>query len=230
MITTLVFFDAGALISRAAEQIVTNVHFIVPEIIYLKPDINSKTSSTIGEFQWYVGSTVNTATFEETLSTGENPTGSVYFEYTAASSVDISFKFIDDNLNDYTSLPEQSGIVINGTRILPQGNSSQNNTIHSIGSNFNGQILSGYSPALNPYEKGCYIEWTASFTDSTDGIDKSVKAYTYVYKPYIQQAGVALKSVNGTSSRRLYAQNTAWISGINGLLEAGNYCPNQKCL
>ena len=68
---------------------------------------------------------------------------------------------------------------------------------------------------------------TVTFTDSTDKRVKTVQAYTYVYKPYIEPVGVAHRTCNDRGDNH-YAQNVAWISGVHDTDSSalGSHYPN----
>ena len=223
MLSTLIFFNVGAMISIAADQTSANVHFVVPEVIYLKPQMNSGVATTPSDFQWYVGSTVNPGDFSETLTSGEKNSGDVFFEYANTSDAEISYKYLREDFSDYTA--SGCSLVLAGASIVPSDSASGTRSYKINANSFNGKITAGQSPALAANESGCVIEWTATFTDNSDNVQKCAKAYTYVYKPYVQPVGVAFRTVNETGSNH-YGQNVAWISGINKVLEQGNAIPN----
>lgn len=217
LLTTFCFFDIGSLVSEAKIETAANenpsVYFYVPEAIYLAPKINSLTTAQTYNFQWFIQNTVTTSdtSIEPTVKTGYDTEGYVYFSYANLSgNVTLSAKFLN------SSMGALSGGSITNTAMSTDGMYQKAEITQS-----------SKSPSLAASATGCYIEWTASYTDSVDGYAKTVTAYTYVYKPYIQPFGVALKTINdrGLDS---YGDNISWISGVHGYSEIGGRIPRAE--
>ena len=217
LLTTFCFFDIGSLVSEAKIETAANenpsVYFYVPEAIYLAPKINSLTSANTYNFQWFIQNTVETSdtSKEPTVKTGYDTSGYVYFSYANLSgNVTLSAKFLSSTMGALS------------------GGSITDVTMSDDGKYKKATIKQGStSPSLAASATGCYIEWTASYKDSVDGYQKTVTAYTYVYKPYIQPFGVALKTINNRGDNS-YGDNISWISGVHGYSETGGRIPRAE--
>lgn len=220
LLTTLITFNVSSIIANAAESSYANVHFSVPEAIYLTPTMSASTTQTSSSFQWYVDSTVDKSTFAETLSTGEKTTGNVFFEYGAAKEITLSYSFVNTS---FTAYPTSGTVTLSGDSSIRTAANTYafNPAVNTV----NATITAGNSPAMSSSENGCYIEWKASYTDLSDGLKKCAYAYTYVYKPNVQPVAVALRNVNENKTDS-YAQNISWISGIHKIGGSANYYPN----
>ena len=179
----------------AAAADTDSVVFIVPEAIYLAPDYDSYVTSGSYAFQWYVNNSYSDGTV--TADPWASATGNFRFQYAGASQVQFSYEWIGAT---------GGSITIDNTARTP------NNDFTLSGP---AAISAGVSPAMAAEQTGLYIRWTARFTDSNDGLVKRVQAYTYVYKPYVQPVGTALRTVNDRGSNT-YGGNLSWISGVHG--------------
>ncbi|MEE1245894.1 MAG: bacterial Ig-like domain-containing protein [Acutalibacteraceae bacterium] len=251
VLTTLVCFDIGALFGSAVDtssaitvtdNSIPNVYFYAPEQVYLEPSLTGYTAQGKYNYQWFVDSTVNSSTNLETLRTGENSTGRFYFYYENASQVTVSYKYLSYNMSDMTAYTQTSqtgtGDYANAnctikldeyaTPLRAYNTSGTSSYIYytKAGNKIDTTITrDSVSPFLAASSKGCYIEWKVTFVDKVDGQTKVVYRYTYLYKPYIQPVGSALRAENarGTNS---FGQNISWISGIHSLLTTGDRYPN----
>lgn len=261
LFTTFVCFDIGSLFSSAIDTSsaitvtknnLKNVYFYAPEAIYLTPNLEAYSKQQSYSFQWFADSTVQ-SDYSAKLNTGEKSTGNIYFHYDDASKVSIMFRYLDKNMNEMTKFTDtnQSSttadyanpdttikVAAYSTPLKPYNtNSVSSNTRYSVSSNTMNTTITGSaskSPYLLANSDGCFIEWTAEFVDKTDGITKSVKAYTYVFKPVIEPVGALTRTVNdrGTDS---YGSNFSWLSGIHSITGTGGYYPktaqgNRGCI
>ncbi|MBQ8243274.1 MAG: hypothetical protein IJZ40_07405, partial [Bacteroidaceae bacterium] len=73
----------------------------------------------------------------------------------------------------------------------------------------------GANPLVN--ETGYWIKWTVTYTDKMDGVEKSVSAYTYVYKTFYLPvvAAAYMEEDDGTSSTN--CSTIAYLSGIHSI-------------
>ena len=245
LMSGLCFFDIGSVISAALISKSSNaltaagsttaypsVYFIVPEAVYLKPSISSRSANESAQFQWFVGQTASfnssTKTVSTSKQTGEQSSGNLYFYYANASSVSISFRWVNSKLENYSSSSAGSGAYINvgGSQLNCMNYSSTAAKSFTYSTNMVTAALttSSNSPTLSTSETGCYIEWHATFTDSVDGYSKTVTAYTYVYKPYNQPIGVAINTRNNRGTNH-WGHDLSWISGFHGIVSADSYYP-----
>ena len=252
MLSTLITFNVGSLISSAQQSAITvtdnqkeNVYFYVPEQIYLAPDLDAHLTQDRYSFQWFVDSEIDRATHTATPRTGENSNGKFYFYYKNATSVTVSFKYLNQDLSimdAYTST-SQSNASVNyanqnstiklaaSTVALSASNTRTDvaRTRYTVATNTIDTTVTreGLSPYLLADTTGYYIEWTVNYVDGADGYTKAVRAYTYVYKPFIQPSGTALRTENnrGTNS---FGQNISWLSGIHGFTTTGSYYPKSE--
>ncbi|HAS38585.1 MAG TPA: hypothetical protein DCS04_08355, partial [Ruminococcaceae bacterium] len=197
--------------SKMKADVSAPVHFYVPEAIYLKPVINSLVADTSSSFQWYIQNSVNESDVNAvpTVKSSYDTSGNVYFHYAnAVGNVSISSKWISSKNNSSVSFLKTAEKTADSGKFITFA-MDQNLT----------------SPTLTKSETGCYIEWTANYVDATDGYTKSVTAYTYVYKPYIQPAGTIIRQKNTRGSSH-YGSNFSWVSGIHSNSEKGTYSPN----
>ncbi|MEE1065750.1 MAG: bacterial Ig-like domain-containing protein, partial [Acutalibacteraceae bacterium] len=242
LMTALVFFDIGAAMAFAKDAINVSdssygdkVYFYVPEQVYLKPSLTAHNTQERANFQWFVDAEINKSTHEiSKLNTGEKTSGNLYFYYKNASSVSITFKYFNADFSEmtaYTSTAASTSSAnyanMNSTikfssyasaisAVNTRTDSSR--TRYSLNSNLIDTAITNesVSPYLLSTESGCYIEWTATFVDSLDGLTKTAVAYTYVYKPNITPAGNAMFIKN---DRGYDHDNSAisWISGFHTL-------------
>ncbi|MBQ7548485.1 MAG: hypothetical protein IJT03_02140, partial [Clostridia bacterium] len=258
ILTTFVFFDIGNAFKASAatsadgsisvtdNDVNGGVYFYVPEEVYLQPSLTSHTTQDRYNFQWFVDSAIDTTTHAATPRTGENSSGNLYFYYEYASQVSISYKYLSQNLSDMTAYTVSSmststsdyanancfiKLAANSNYLRASNTSTNSSNIrYTVGGNtINTTITTeSVSPYLLASTTGYYIEWTASFVDSRDGLTKTAYAYTYVYKPYIQPIGVGLRTKNNRGNDS-YGSINAWLSGLHGLNgTAGSYYPKAE--
>ena len=111
LMTTLVFFDIGAAMAFAKDAINVSdsgygdkVYFYVPEQVYLKPSLTAHNTQERANFQWFVDAEINKSTHEiSKLNTGEKTSGNLYFYYKNASSVSITFKYLNADFSEMTA-------------------------------------------------------------------------------------------------------------------------------
>ena len=254
MLTTFVCFDIGALLGSAvdtspavtvSDNDVSNVYFYVPEQIYLEPSLTGYTAQGKYSYQWFVDSTVDSLSNLQTLRTGENSAGNFYFYYENASQISISYNYLKSDMTAMTAYAN-TGTT---TTTADYANANCNIKLASYSTPLRAYDTSGVtsyiyytvagnkidttitrestSPYLLAATKGYYIEWKATFVDKLDGQTKVAYAYTYVYKPYIQPVGTAIrtKNQNGTDH---FGQNVAWISGVHGVSGTGSKYPKSN--
>ena len=207
VLTTMCFFNpfsaltAYAASVKSADKTMSDLKFVVPEVIYLYPNATSGNSTTATPFEWYVNNNSD-GSANSTYST----TGKIYYSYSAAQNASISYRFLNSSLNDTLS-----------------GGSVTLSASSSLGTSKDIDITAGTSPALAKDVTGCYIEWILSFTDSVDGVAKKAYAYTYVYKPYIYPVAAGSDVGTGTGSGANWAGQVTWINGFHSLTYvAGN--------
>ena len=255
IVTSLVFFNIGSLTAAAATSsdvinvadklMEDKVYFYVPEQVYLKPSLTAHKNQERANFQWFVDAEIDKSTHEiSKLNTGEKSSGNLYFYYENASSVSITFKYLNADftvMKAYTSTADSistenyanmnSTIKFStlGTAISAVNTRTDTSrTRYSINSNVVDTTITSdcMSPYLLSTETGCYIEWTATYVDSLDGLTKTAVAYTYIYKPNIMPAGNAMFIKN---DRGMDHDNSAlsWISGYHSLdyYNVGKYYP-----
>ena len=184
------------------------VYFYVPEAIYLAPRSSSWGAYTTSTFRYFVQNTINTSNRDAspTVKTGYDTTGYVYFSYA--------------NL---------SGDVTLTTRLWNSAMSStlSGGSISSLSMSDDGQYKkatissSSTSPSLSNTTTGYYIEWTASYKDAYDGHNKTITAYTYVYKPYVVPYGGSISAQNDRGTNTEAAQIT-WITGVHSISKEGD--------
>ena len=240
MLTTLVTFNIGSVIGSAASSAITvtdnaqeNVYFYVPEQIYLAPDLNSYSSQGRYSFQWFVDSQIDKSTHLAKPRTGENSSGNFYFYYKNAESITLTFRYLNQDLSDMTAYTStsQSTTTANyanqNSTIKLKSNSVEMSAVntrsdvartrYTVASNTldtTVETTDSLSPFLVADATGYYIEWTINYVDSTDGVTKAVRAYTFVYKPYVQAVGAAARAVG--SHHNVYTSSILWVSGIHG--------------
>ncbi len=212
-------------ITAKALDSVGKLAFYVPEAVYLYPNVTSWKDSTATPFQFFITNTVDTSSIytQPTVKTATVTTDTIYFAYEKITGTPtISYKWIDKSGNvkstsdgavNFCGTAKASGVV--GTMTAESGGyftaslSAENSK----------------SPTLTSSETGCYIQWTVSYTDSTDGRSKEAYAYTYVYKPNVQSVGgaIRIKNTKGTNS---FAQQLTWLTGIHSVSGEGSYFAN----
>ncbi len=205
VLTTMCFFNpfsaltAYAASVKSADKTMSDLKFIVPEVIYLYPNATSGNSTTATPFEWYVNNNS-----DGSANSSYSTTGNIYYSYSAAQNASISYRFLNSSLN---------GTLSGGSVTLSASS--------SLGTSKDINITAGTSPSLAKDVTGCYIEWILSFTDSVDGVAK--KAYTYVYKPYIYPVAAGSDVGTGTGSGANWAGQVTWINGFHSLTYvAGN--------
>ena len=252
MLTTFTTLKIGSLVSYAQESAILvtenekeNVYFYVPEQIYLAPDLDAHLTQDRYNFQWFVDSSIDKTTHLATPRTGENSSGNFYFYYKNASSITVSFKYLNQDFSEmtaYTSTAQSTSTAnyVNQNSTIKFASASTAlsaintrtdvaRTRYTVASNTLDTTLTreGLSPYLLAGTTGYYIEWTVSFVDSSDGITKSINAYTYVYKPFIQPAGAAIRAENNRGTNH-FVSNISWVSGVHGFDTTGSYYPKSE--
>ena len=184
------------------------VYFYVPEAIYLAPRSSSWGAYTTSTFRYFVQNTINTSNRDAspTVKTGYDTTGYVYFSY-ANLSGDVTLK---TRLWNSAMSSTLSGGSISSLSMSDDGQYKKA-TISS----------SSTSPSLSSTTTGYYIEWTASYKDAYDGHDKTITAYTYVYKPYVVPYGGSISAQNDRGNNTEAAQIT-WITGVHSINKEGD--------
>ncbi len=186
-----------------------DLKFYAPEAIYLYPNGNSDIASTATNFQWYINNNS-----DGTVKSVYDTTGYIYYEYANATSTSLSYRFLDRYLNE---------VLSGGTVSLSTTSPGTSSTI---------SITGGTSPSLAKDVYGCYIEWTLSFTDSTDSKAKKAYAYTYVYKPYIIPVG-GFNKINNTDGYDHFCESVTWMTGVHSITvgsmhDDGGYYPRRN--
>lgn len=204
---------ASAAVTASTPGSLTGVKFVVPEAIYLKPAYNSYYQATTSTFQWYVNNGL-----DSTPKTGEEGQGDIFFNYSGATDAKIGFEW----LNASGQAASGGSITVGGTSLsvgYTKDISSSNSAI---------KVTGGTSPNLAATATGAYVRWTVTYTDSADARTKTVQAYTYVYKPYIEPVGSAIKTLNDRGDNH-YGGNLSWICGMHDADSSalGDYFP--KC-
>ncbi len=195
----------GTVLTAAAENGISittgystdnDTKFVVPEAIYLYPDGLSFKNSSSTPFQYYVN---NKADGSVDTTTGTQ--GIIFFSDSnikAGTNATISYKFLDSSFSNL----EGGSISLSGSTITNGGSVS---------------ITAGSSPTLSSSTTGCFIQWTLKYTDSRDNAEKTITAYTYVYKPYV--VPIAGGADAGYDSQKRFSGNMMWISGIHNIVE-----------
>ena len=204
LLTTLIFFDVGSVISDAVVGVTSNtptgeaskqVIFYVPEIIYLAPSTGS-TSSFQYELDVKLDSNNNYVPNGAYSAIGAN--NSIYFSYANASNISLSYAWYSGSSGTLT---------INGL------------TTSSTGTSLTSKITSGTAA----YSSGTtqYIWWTVTYTDTVDHIVKTVNQMTGVYSPMAgDNATVAAEAFGRRKSSRKYAciaNSCIWAAGIHSI-------------
>lgn len=182
---------ASAASSRTVEKSTSgDFKFVVPETIYLYPDLASSDVATSTGFQYYINETTDYA-----VSGTYDTTGKIYFNYANASGATLSWSFVDTGFNTMSG----GSVTASAT---------------SLGTSATVNITGGTSPSLAAGTQGCYIQWCISYTDTADNVSKKAYNYTYVYKPFIRvvASGVVI-GTGGTDPN--WAGSVTWISGMN---------------
>lgn len=211
--TNLFFIDASAAVTVTSPTTTSSVAFWVPEVIYLYPNATSFKNATSTPFQWFVQNTVNTSAIysQPTTNTTLSSTGNLYFAYPTAQNVTFSYRFLSN--------PNSETAMTGGSIGLSSTNPGK------TGSYYTSFILGGQSPSIHSTDTGCYIEWTATYTDSVDGLTKAVVAYTYVYKPYVTAYAGATEA---RYDSRYYAGAITWLSGFHSYNPATLLSPTKE--
>ncbi len=252
MLTTFVCFDIGMFFGSAvdtgaaitvSDNEVSNVYFYAPEQVYLEPSLTGYTAQGKYNYQWFVDSTIDETTNNQTLRTGENSEGNFYFYYENASQVTISYKYLNTDFSEMTAYTSTSTtnssanyanancnikLASYATQLRAVNTSGTSSYIYYTvsGNKINTTVTrESSSPYLLAATKGYYIEWKAAFVDKLDGQTKVAYAYTYVYKPFIQPVGVAQQTENNTGTNHM-GQCISWVTGVHGLATEGSHYPN----
>lgn len=203
----------------------SEMQFVAPEQIYLYPNGISSGSTTATPFQYFIENTVDT----EDLSKKPSPKsetsteGNIYFicKNAKSDSVYLSYRWLD---NDYsTVLSPASGYGYfkfkSETNAFYPSNSSQTYKEKQLSLDSSDVATctisrdGSMSPQLSAGKTGAVIEWKLRYTDETDGYEKCVVAYTYVYKPYV----VPLVGGGEAEYDSGYAGMFGWISGSHSI-------------
>ncbi len=225
VMTTVIFFEIGIPKTQAKvtkeDTDMNDVLFYVPEAIYLRPHSDSWTAGTTSTFHFFIE---NNVTNGANLVTSPSPntstptTGNVYFQYADAQdddvySVQLSYRWLSSDL--------KTALSGNGIRLGSSDVGVNQNLVLSkaSGTNYYKTTIAAAnskSPHLAAGETGCYIEWTAKFHDNADNLDKSVTAYTYVYKPNVVPLGGAAytKEAEGGNS---FHSSLSWLTGFHSI-------------
>ena len=210
---------ASATVTASTPSNASGVFFVVPEAIYLRPVYNSYYATTTSTFQWFVNNTLSGNSIS--TSDGEENTGKLFFRYANATGAKLSFEWLNSSGQAATG-----GTITVGGKTLE---AKMDSTLSLSSSDTAVNITAGTSPSLDKAATGAYIRWTVTYTDSADARQKTVQAYTYVYKPYVQPVGVAHRTVNDRGDNH-YGQNISWISGVHDTDSSalGDYYPNSN--
>ncbi len=231
LLTALLIFGTVSLgivfpdtkITANALDSVGKLAFYVPEAVYLYPNVTSWKDSVKTPFQFFVTNTVDTKDIykQPTVKTATVTSDTIYFAYDKITDTPtISFKWLDKNGNVKSA--SDGGINFCGSKHMSGVAAAM-----TAGSGYFTASLSAAaseSPTLSASETGCYIQWTVSYTDSTDGRSKEAYAYTYVYKPNVQSVGGGVKMENDCGTNSL-AEQLTWITGIHSITGTGGYYP-----
>lgn len=221
VMTTLIFFEIG--ITKPEAKVMVNnpsasselpdVFFYVPEVIYLQPISYSWIGGSTSVFHYFVENTVvsgNDLADSPKTNTSLLTTGNIYFQYNKAKAdtVQLSYRWLNSELSETLG---SNGIRLGSTDV---GNNQNYKASKANGKNYYHVTINAdasLGPELEVSDTGCYIEWTIKYHDSVDNIEKSVTAYTYVYKPYVvpMATGVYTDNSRGTNSK---ASTLSWIT------------------
>ena len=227
ILTTCCFFNPTGILPTAEAAVsatdpeYNDLYFVVPEAIYLAPRYNAYKANTSSTFQWYVNNTLeNDGSI--TLDTGESGTGKISFRYPTATDVKIKFKWQSEP-GDEASISSSTITYGDGMERAPSSAGYNLSMVNGVGSTM---IMWGNSPSMSASTSGVWICWMATFTDTADGVTKTVYAYTYVYKPYVAPIAVGIRGKNtrGSSGSWFFGAGTehfasyiSWISGVHGV-------------
>lgn len=205
----LTLISVSAASERAASKSSCgDLKFYAPEQIYLYPNGESDRSSTATPFQFYINNTDSGA-----ATSTYGTTGYIYYSYSTASSATLSYRF----MNSAFATISGGSVSLSAT---------------SLGTSKTVSITGGTSPSLDANTSGCWIEWTLTISDSSDGQTKKAYAYTYVYKPYIVPVG-GFARVQNSDGNSHYCQSITWISGVHSITvgslhDDGGYYPRRN--
>lgn len=226
VMTTMLFFDIGITKSEAAVSVnnptasdeLPDVLFYVPEAVYLRPVSYSWIGGSTSTFHFFIENDVVNGNDLKTTPTVNQaiPTiGNVRFQYNNAKdgTVQLSYRWLSSDLKTALS---GNGIRLGSTDVgvnqnLALSKASGANYYHTTITAANSK-----SPELAADTTGCYIEWTVKYHDNVDNLDKSITAYTYVYKPYILPLSAAGKIENGNGTHS-FCQQISWITGFHSI-------------
>ncbi|MDD6276395.1 MAG: hypothetical protein PUB20_06200 [Clostridia bacterium] len=219
ILTTFCIFDVGSVFSHAAVSEngsaagTGDVYLYAPEVIYLRPYSNSWKETTQSDFQFYIQNNVTdssnniVAPDAVTTSSDYSMTGSLYFKAdSGVSDISVSTRWLK---KDGTDMSDTTGASVSVS------------SAESVGNGYKFTVNSGTAPKLvgvwnadqSQDETGCYLEWTVKYTD-TDGYEKAVTAYTYVYKPYTVPTGATVRCQRNDAD---FNSNLTWMSGFHGI-------------
>ncbi len=203
LFTTLCFFPLVTDVTAEAAVVNSDnrTALYVPEMIYLYPDVTSWTAAVKTPFQYYVNNAVDTENIysaPETKAEADSE-GKIYFAAEEGmSGYELVARFVDSD----------------GAYIDAADTGSVSFTAADMGDYIMFTVTEGMSPLLQATDSGCYIEWCLTYTDS-EGTDKAVFAYTYVYKPYVVPYGAAARVLNDKDDVNVYGQAITWVSGVH---------------
>gem|GEM_PF-1218189 len=194
------------------------LYFYVPEAVYLTPQKTSWSVQTRSSFQYFIQNDISDPTNPKT-KTSRDTSGTVYFNYPNATNVSIKYRWMTmygavmSSSSSSTSTYYNSNSYINFAGSTLYSNSAKTISLTDGIGTFS-MTTSGYSPYLSASDKGCFIEWTVTYTDTIDGYQKTAIAYTYVYKPYTVPVGGGVRNCN-TGGSDHYGSILTWISGFH---------------
>ena len=199
--TTFFIFDPTALFPKAEAAVTSTGNellFVVPETIYLAPDGIAWKVATTTPFQYYINNDSSGSPVTE-----KSTTGKIYIKYAKTTgTTTLSYRFFDRYLTNNYDSDSNKSVTLSASSW--SGALSSTQTVN---------ITAGKSPSLPSDHTGCYIEWTLSYTDSLDSVEKKAYAYTYVYKPYTAPLGAGVRN----EYYKGYAGALGWISGVHSI-------------
>ncbi|HAY72724.1 MAG TPA: hypothetical protein DCY31_02545, partial [Ruminococcaceae bacterium] len=176
------------------------VYFYVPEIIYLKPT-TSPTSSFQYELDVKLDSSGNYVPNGTYSDVGAN--NSIYFSYAHASNIKLSYAW---------NTGSSGTLSIGGL------------TTSSTSSSLTSKITSGTAT----YSSGTtqYIKWTVTYTDLTDGLEKTIDQITGVYSPFTGSTAAGGSATTGWAvgwmHDKMSVTGTVWMEGMHSV-SGGSY-------
>ena len=221
VMTTVIFFEIGitkpeAAVSQTNSTEHSDVLFYVPETVYLRPHSQSWLKNTTSTFHFFVENDVVNGNDLKTTPTVNQaiPTiGNVYFQYPNAKdgSVQLYYRWLNSSLS---STLNGNGVYIGSTSV----GVNQNVVLSkATGANYYHTTITAAnskSPDLAAGDTGCYLEWTVKYHDTLDNLDKTITAYTYVYKPNVVPLSTSGRILNNTGTDS-FCQAISWITGVH---------------